>query len=85
MNPLDSNIDSLSDDESDKLYKSKTLIFRVSNIFFPNLSNIKIKLNSILDKTNLYKHFNTPYIVCLKDDINYQNQLVLLNHMILIP
>ena len=72
MNPLDSNIDALSDDESDKLFKSKSLKCRVSNIFYSNLGNIKTKLNCMIDKNSLYKHFNTPYIVCLKDDANYQ-------------
>jgi hypothetical protein len=45
----------------------------MNNIFYPDLNNIKIRLNEEVTKNNLYNKFSNPYIICLKDSANYES------------
>ena len=65
MNSLDRDIEDI--------VEVKVKSNKVSNYFFPNINNIKSKLTEVISKDTLYKEFNKIYLVCLKDDIKYED------------
>jgi hypothetical protein len=69
MNPLDLNIEDLEDE----IQIITTSSSKVNNIFYPNINNIKNRFNDGITKNNLYKEFNSPYLICLNDDVIYQH------------
>ena len=44
----------------------------VNNYFYPSLDHIKMKFNKEMTKDDLYSEFGNPYIVCLKDGVQYE-------------
>ena len=73
MNPLDLNIDDIDEDIQIKSKIKLTKSSKVNNIFYPNINNIKNRFSEGITKDNLYKEFNAPYIICVKDDINFES------------
>jgi len=73
MNPLDLNIDNIDEDIQLQSKIKLTKSSKVNNIFYPNINNIKNRFSEGITKDNLYKEFNTPFIICVKEDINYES------------
>ena len=45
----------------------------VSNYFYPNIYKIESNFNEKINHEELYNRYGTPYIACLKDDIEYND------------